>query len=216
MKPLYSSSANSIYWLAIGAAAMSVIVLPVIFIGWARTPYATGEQQPVEQPIKFDHRHHVRDDGIDCLYCHAGADSSSYAGVPATSVCMGCHAQIWTNSPELAPVRESYFSGRPLHWQRVSRLPDFVFFDHSIHVHKGVGCVSCHGRVDQMGQVYAAEPLTMRFCLDCHRDPQRHLRPLDAITDMDWRPSRPQEEVGRALAAQYGVRSVTHCTACHR
>jgi cytochrome c7-like protein len=216
VRPLFPSWANSIYWLAIAAVATVTVASPLALIAWARTPYSTAEQEPAEQPIKFDHRHHVRDDGIDCLYCHSGAESSPYAGVPATSLCMGCHAQIWTRSPELARVRESYFSGNPIHWQRVNRLPDFVFFNHSIHVHKGVGCVTCHGRVDEMGQVFAAQPLTMRFCLDCHRNPEKHLRPLDEITNMDWKPKRPQNEVGRELGAQLHVRSVTDCTGCHR
>lgn len=216
MSALFSPSANSLYWTAIVGAAVTTVALPLGFIAWARTPYATSEQQPEAQPVKFDHRHHVRDDGIDCLYCHGGAESSAYAGVPATSLCMGCHNQIWTNSPELAVVRESYFAGKPIRWQRVTRLPDFVFFNHSIHVHKGVGCVTCHGRVDEMGQVYAAKPLTMRFCLDCHRAPEKELRPLDKITDMAWTPDRPREEIGRELAAQLAVRHVTDCTGCHR
>jgi len=216
MRALFSPAANSIYWTLIALGIIAIIAVPAGLIAWARTPYSTGQDEPEEQPVKFDHRHHVRDDGIDCLYCHAGAESSSYAGVPSTSLCMGCHSQIWTESPEVAPVRESYFSGRPLRWRRVNRLPDFVFFNHSIHVHKGVGCITCHGRVDEMGQVFAAKPLTMRFCLGCHRAPEKELRPLDDITNMDWAPDRPREEVGRELAARLGVRSITDCTGCHR
>lgn len=216
MQALFPKSANAIYWLAIGGSALALFALPAVFILWARTPYATGSQEPAAQPVKFDHRHHVRDDGIDCLYCHGSAQSTKYAGVPATSVCMSCHNQIWTESPELAPVRQSYFAKTPIHWQRVNSLPDFVFFDHSIHVNKGVGCVTCHGRVDQMGQVYAAESLTMDFCLDCHREPEKHLRPLDQITNMEWKPDRPQELIGRELRAKLGVRSITDCSGCHR
>jgi hypothetical protein len=204
------------YWVAIAAIATSTLGLPAVVIAWARTPYATGEQQPVEQPIKFDHRHHVRDDGVDCLYCHGGARETPYAGVPATSTCMNCHNQVWTDSPELAAVRRSYFEGTPIRWNRVHTLPDFVFFDHSIHVGKGVGCVTCHGRVDRMAQVLAVAPLTMRWCLDCHREPQKNLRPLDQITAMEWTPDRPQEVVGRELAKELGVRSIEDCTACHR
>ena len=214
MKPLFSPSANSLYWLALATLAAAAVSLPVIPIAWARTPYATAEQEPEPQPVKFDHRHHVRDDGIDCLYCHRGAESSPFAGVPATSVCMGCHDQIWTKSPELAAVRTSWFAGEPLRWRRVSRLPDFVFFDHSVHVTHGVGCASCHGRVDQMAEVYATAPLTMRWCLDCHRDPAQHIRPLDRITDMEWTPGPPEEQ--RARAASLGVRSITDCSGCHR
>jgi hypothetical protein len=129
---------------------------------------------------------------------------------------MNCHNQVWTDSPELAAVRRSYFEGTPIRWRRVHTLPDFVFFDHSIHVGKGVGCVTCHGRVDRMAQVLAVAPLTMRWCLDCHREPQKNLRPLDQITAMEWTPDRPQEVIGRELANELGVRSIEDCTACHR
>lgn len=213
---LFPSYANEIYWVAIGAIGVTVVGTPVALILWARTPYATGQDQPLEQPVKFDHRHHVRDDGVTCEYCHGGAMHTPYAGVPATALCMNCHSQVWPSSPELEPVRRSYFENRPIRWQRVNRLPDFVFFNHSAHVTHGVGCVTCHGRVDQMGQVYAAQPLMMRWCLDCHREPEKYLRPLDKVTDMEWKPDRPQEELGRELRAQLGVRSITTCTGCHR
>jgi hypothetical protein len=213
---LFPASANQIYWIAIGVLGAGIVGTPVAMIAWARTPYSTGAQEPVTQPIKFDHRHHVRDDGVDCTYCHAGVRHAPFAGIPATAVCMNCHSQVWTTSPELSEVRRSWFANEPIHWQRVNTVPDFVFFDHSIHVNKGVGCVTCHGRVDLMGQVFAAEPLTMRWCLDCHRDPEKHLRPLDKITDMEWKPDRPQEEVGRELRTQLRVRSIVECTGCHR
>lgn len=216
MKPLFSESANSLYWLGIGLLVAATLGTPAFCIGWARTPYATGQEQPLEQPVKFDHRHHVRDDGIDCLYCHGDAQRSRYAGVPSTSLCMNCHSQIWTDSPNLELVRTSYFTGTPIVWRRVNAMPDFVFFDHSAHVNKGVGCVTCHGRVDQMAQVYAASPLTMRWCLACHRDPAAHLRPLDKITAMEWTPREPQSRVGAELAKSLGVRSLTDCTTCHR
>jgi hypothetical protein len=216
VKALFRPSANSFLWLAIGTLAAAAIALPTIAVAWTRTPFSTGEERAPTQPVKFDHRHHVRDDGVDCLYCHSGARRTPNAGVPPTSLCMGCHGQIWTDSPEVAPVRESFFEGRPLHWKRVNGVPDFVFFDHSIHVNKGVGCVSCHGRVDEMGQVYQAKPLTMRFCLDCHREPEMYLRPLDKVTDMAWSPRRPQAEIGRELRSELGVRSVVDCSGCHR
>ncbi|MBX3187872.1 MAG: cytochrome c3 family protein [Labilithrix sp.] len=193
--------------MAILAAA--AVGLPALAIAWARTPYATGQNEPPPQPVKFDHRHHVRDDGIDCLYCHAEAQIAPRAGVPSTATCMGCHAQIWSDSPNLALVRASYFGGEPIVWRRVTTMPDFVFFDHSIHLAKGVGCVTCHGRVDEMAQVYAVAPLTMRWCLDCHRNPTAHLRPLDAITDMEW-------TAGAAYTPPSDVRPPTDCTTCHR
>jgi hypothetical protein len=210
---LFSTSANAMYWVAIAAAGATLFVTPALLIAWARTPYATGATEPPEQPVKFDHRHHVSDDGVDCLYCHADAARGPSAGIPATSVCMSCHAQVWTSSPELSAVRRSWFEGEPMRWTRVTSMPDFVFFDHSAHVNKGVGCASCHGRVDRMAQVFAAEPMTMRFCLDCHRAPERHLRPLDRVTDMDYQPTLDE---GRELRARLGVRSLTHCTTCHR
>ncbi|MBX3206308.1 MAG: cytochrome c3 family protein [Labilithrix sp.] len=213
---LFPAYANQIYWLAIGGAAAAIVGTPAALIAWARTPYATGQGEPPDQPIKFDHRHHVRDDGITCEYCHGGAARSSKAGIPATSVCVNCHSQIWTTSPELAEVRRSYFANEPIRWKRVNALPDFVFFDHSAHVNKGVGCVTCHGRIDRMGQVYQARPLTMRWCLECHRAPEEHLRPLDKVTDMEWTPDRPQEELGRELRASLGVRSIVECSGCHR
>ena len=203
-------------WLAIALGILTLLGIPIVAIAWARTPYATGEQQPVDQPIPFDHRHHYRDDGIDCLYCHAEATRSRYAGVPSTARCMGCHAQIWVDSPNLALVRASLAEGKPIPWQRVHRMPGFVYFDHHIHLAKGVGCVSCHGRVDLMAQVYAQAPLTMGWCLDCHRDPEVHLRPLDRITDMEWFPEGTPREIGRALRAELGVESRTDCTTYHR
>lgn len=214
---LFPAYANQVYWVAIGVVAAAIAVAPAALIAWARSPYATGQGEPPEQPIKFDHRHHVRDDGITCEYCHGGVERSPFAGIPATSVCVNCHAQVWTASPELAEVRRSYFANEPIRWLRVNALPDFVFFDHSAHVTKGVGCVSCHGRVDTMGQVYQAAPLTMRWCLDCHREPEGHLRPLDAITDMEWAPDPARaKELGRELRASLGVRSVVECSGCHR
>jgi hypothetical protein len=182
-----------------------------------RTPYHQKREYPLDQPVQFDHRHHVRDDGIDCMYCHGGARKSAYAGIPSAELCMGCHAQVWPESVQLEPVRRSYFSGEPLRWHRVHDLPDYVYFDHSIHVNKGIGCVSCHGRVDRMALVYQQAPLSMGWCLDCHRAPERQLRPRDQITSMDWQPPAGQREaLARTLAQSYGVRHLTNCTTCHR
>lgn len=167
---LFPASANAVYWLAITALGAAIVGLPCVFVLWAHTPYATGQGEMLTQPVKFDHRHHVQDASIDCVYCHDGAMRGRVAGVPETARCMGCHAQIWTDSPELAPVRASAREGRPIRWQRVTRMPDFVFFDHAAHTTRGVGCETCHGRVETMAQVYAARSLTMDFCIDCHRD----------------------------------------------
>jgi len=214
--PLFPVWSNSLFRFAIGLAIAGVAGVPLLAMAVVRTPYETGQHELIMQPIKFDHRHHVRDDGIDCIYCHSGVTRSAYAGIPAVSVCMGCHSQIWTSSPELTHLREAYFTGRPIEWARVNNLPRHVFFNHSIHIAKGVGCVTCHGRVDLMGQVYQEETLLMQWCLDCHRHPEEHLRPTDRVTDMEWSPNRPQVQLGREIAAQLDVHPTTDCTGCHR
>jgi hypothetical protein len=197
-------------------AAAAIVAIPTLLILSARTPYVTNQYNPVNQPIAFDHRHHVRDDGIDCLYCHYEATRSKYAGVPPTSVCMNCHSQVWPTAERLDPVRASWFEDRPLRWNRVHKLPDFVYFDHSAHVSHGVGCVVCHGRVDLMGQVYAEAPLSMSWCLDCHRDPDPHLRPQSAITDMEWMPTRPAREIGAEVRRESAIQPPVTCSGCHR
>jgi formate-dependent nitrite reductase cytochrome c552 subunit len=186
-------------------------------MGWVRTSNVTGEGNPVQQPVLFDHRHHVVDDGIDCKYCHSEVDRSPSAGIPTTARCMGCHSQVWTGSPLLARVRESYFSGQPIPWVRVNRLPDFVYFDHSIHVAKGVGCESCHGRVDRMPLTVRTQPLSMQWCLDCHRAPQKYLRPREQEFAMNWK-AQDQEKLGLALVRRYHIdtRRLTDCSVCHR
>jgi hypothetical protein len=156
----------------------------------------------------------VGDDGIDCRYCHTTVETGPYAGVPSTGVCLNCHSQIWNKSPLLGEVRRAYFTNRPIPWVRVHRVPDFVYFNHSIHVNKGVGCVTCHGRVDQMPAIQQVMPLTMGWCIDCHRSPEQHLRPADQITSMTWVSNNPHE--GQALAEKYNVHSRTSCSTCHR
>lgn len=197
-----------------------VIALGIACIGglwvWVRTPFVTGEGWPTDQPVFFDHRHHVQDDGIDCLYCHSTAERSATAGIPSTALCMGCHNQIWPDGITLETVRRSWASGRPIPWNRVHDLPDYVYFNHAIHLDKGVGCVNCHGRVDQMPRVYQAEPMTMGWCLDCHREPEVHLRPREFITDMDWPTENEDPRLAARLADLYDVESQTHCTTCHR
>lgn len=214
MAALFTPRSNSHLIIVIGI----LVLVPVIFVFglwvWVRTPWITGEAFPDEQPIEFDHRHHVKDDAIDCLYCHHEAEKSQHAGIPSTSLCMGCHSQIWNDSPQLERLRRSYFSAEPIGWLAVHDLPDFVYFNHAIHLDKGIGCSTCHGRVDQMPRVYQAKPLTMGWCIDCHREPEPHLRPRHRITEMDWEPLPRAEQ--DALAQQYQVRSKTHCTTCHR
>jgi hypothetical protein len=181
-----------------------------------RTPYGTGQQEQVAQPVQFDHRHHVQDDLIDCRYCHTTVESAPSAGIPSTELCLGCHAQVWNKSPLLDLVRASYYANEPIPWVRVHRLPDFVYFNHAVHVNKGVGCVECHGRVDLMPAIQQDQPLTMGWCMDCHRNPFPRLRPLDQVTSTTWQPEGDPEELGRELAKQNNVRSRTDCYTCHR
>ncbi|UFN46932.1 cytochrome c family protein [Roseomonas sp. OT10] len=182
------------------------------------TPHVTRQDVTVEQPVQFSHAHHVGGLGLDCRNCHTGAERSRFAGLPPTQTCMACHSQLWTNAAILAPVRESLARDVPLRWVRVHRLPDYVYFDHSIHVAKGVGCSTCHGAVDRMQQLRQAAPLTMGWCLDCHRDPAPNLRPREAVYDMRWTPPPDQRARGEALIRDYMIRTehLTDCSRCHR
>ncbi|WP_437790158.1 cytochrome c3 family protein [Sorangium sp. So ce693] len=216
MASVFPRWSNTAFRLAIAAVLLggaAAVAAPMIYV---RSDWNTGRHLPVQQPVQFDHRHHVQDDAIECRFCHYTVGRAATAGMPATADCMGCHSQIWNQSPKLELVRNSYFSGTPIVWNRVNDVPDFVYFNHAIHVNKGVGCVTCHGRVDQMPEVRQATPMTMGWCLECHRAPERHLRPLSAITDMDWDPGPDAERIGRQIAQQLGVRHLVHCSACHR
>src|SRR5437868_6489226 len=178
----------------------AVFVVAALF--WAaaeiqRSPYVTyaGVRRP--QPVPFSHQHHVAGLGIDCRYCHTSVETSSFAGIPATETCMTCHSQLWTEAPLLAPVRASLSTSTALKWTRVYDLPDFAYFDHSIHVTKGIGCSSCHGRVDQMPITWKTQTLYMKWCLECHRAPEKYLRPQKEIYNMVWHPGKDQTALGR-------------------
>ncbi len=218
MSQIFHRSSN-----AIARASLAAVGAIVFFGGWAvlgfsRSAYNTGQGVTLKQPVPFSHEHHVRGLGIDCRYCHTGVERSAVAGVPPTQTCMNCHRLIWKDSPMLAPVRESFRSGQPIEWARVHDLPDFVFFNHSIHVAKGVGCATCHGRVDLMAAVQQVPTLRMSWCLDCHRNPGPYLRPLQEIASTTW--ERPHgaagEALARELARRYAVAPRTSCTTCHR
>ncbi len=186
---------------------------------FTRSSYGTGAGMVRVQPVAFSHAHHVGDLGIDCRYCHTTVEHAPNAGIPATETCMHCHSQMWVGSDMLRPVRESYRTDKSLVWRRIYNLPGFVYFDHSIHVHKGIGCSSCHGKVDEMPFTYQVPSLLMEWCLACHRQPERHLRPQEAIFDMKWHPPADQRERGRELAKAYKLRDarfLTSCSVCHR
>jgi len=185
-----------------------------------RSPYVTGQHVFVDQPVQFSHEHHVSALGIDCRYCHTSVETSSFAGLPPTETCMTCHSQIWRDSPMLSPVRESLRKNEPIAWNRVHDLPDYAHFNHSVHLKKGVGCASCHGRVDQMPLIAKASPLTMEWCLGCHRAPEEHLRPPDKLFDMQWTAAGAADQLalGRELVKKnhVPVHRLSDCSTCHR
>lgn len=216
MPQYFSRSANTIYRLVIfGGVAMLITVSSLAYL-IVRSPYETMQNVPREQPVPFSHEHHVGGLGIDCRYCHTTVENSAFANIPATKICMNCHSQMWASSPTLEPVRESYRTGRSIEWTRVNDLPDFVYFNHSIHVHKGIGCATCHGRVDKMPLTWQAQPLTMEWCLNCHRQPERYVRPRDQVFSMDYAPPPDQVAFGARLVLQYHIQSLTSCSTCHR
>jgi hypothetical protein len=233
MAQIFHRSANTFARLSI--LAVVVIASLVIWAGLEiqRSPYATYMGVAEIQPVPFSHEHHNAGDGIDCRYCHTSVENSSFAGIPPTKTCMNCHSQIWTNAPMLEPVRESWRTGRSLVWTRVNYLPDYVYFNHSIHVAKGVGCATCHGPVNKMPLMYEAYSLRMEWCLNCHRDPAKYLRPRDQVFNMnyeapsennpvklaDGRVFTDQIALGTVLRKKYNIRTVediTSCNTCHR
>jgi Cytochrome c7 and related cytochrome c len=188
-------------------------------IGWAlsvlaRSPYATNIGITREQPVPFSHHHHVTELGIDCRFCHTSVEDSAFAGIPPTKTCMNCHQQIWVGSKMLEPVRESYKTGESIPWNRVHKLGDFCYFNHSIHVKKGVGCVTCHGRVDHMPLIWQEKTLLMEWCLDCHRAPEKHIRPRSEIYNMTY--ERKDAGEGIRLLDEYQIKSKMSCNTCHR
>jgi hypothetical protein len=188
-------------------------------MGLARSPYFTRQNVTRSQPVQFSHKHHVGDDGIDCRYCHTSVESSATAGVPPTKTCMSCHAVLYNNVGYLEPIRESYRTDTSIQWVKVHRLADYAYFNHSIHISKGVGCSTCHGRVDQMPLMFQSSTLLMQWCLDCHRDTAKALRPLDKVYDMAWQPAANQDEIGEQYQQERNIRSVTDltsCSTCHR
>ena len=216
MAQIFHRSTNTISRVSVFGGIGIIAVLVTTLAAINRSSYVTEVGVARSQPVQFSHKHHVSDDGIDCRYCHTSVEESSFAGIPSTKICMNCHTQIWAESPILAPVRESFRTGKSLEWTRVNNLPGFVYFDHSIHVHKGVGCATCHGRVDQMPLMWREHTLYMEWCLECHRNPERFVRPREQIFSMDWQPPSDQIALGQRLVQQYKIESLTSCSVCHR
>jgi hypothetical protein len=219
MPQIFHPSMNTISKVSIVGAVIfffgCVIVLTLLF----RSPFAIRVNDPIEQPVPFSHKHHVVDDGIDCRYCHQSVEASSFADLPPMETCMTCHSQIWNQSPMLEPVRESFRTGQPIQWNRVNDLPDYVYFNHSIHIAKGIGCETCHGRVDQMPLTWKANTLYMEWCLNCHRHPEQYVRPKDQVFTMGYKPAIGQAILGPQLVKEYNIQSPSRlddCYICHR
>lgn len=203
-------------------AAIGVLTWLPLVLGLFLAPETTDIGYRPIQPVAFSHALHVGQLEMDCRYCHSTVESTAFAAVPSTKVCMNCHASIGVDRPTLQALRDSYSSGTPISWLKIHDQPDFVFFNHSAHVNHGIGCVTCHGRIDEMEVVYQAKSLSMAWCLECHRDPAQYLRPRSEITNMEWdvaQSGMTQRELGEQLAKEYEVhnsRFLTNCTACHR
>ncbi len=216
MSQIFHHSTNTLSKLSIFGALFLAGGALWVTVEINRSSYVTQAGVAREQPVPFSHAHHVGGMGIDCRYCHTTVETTAVAGVPPTRTCMNCHSQIWADSPTLEPVRESFRSGRSLTWTRVHDLPDFAYFDHSAHVNKGVGCGTCHGRVDQMPLMWQHASLQMEWCLDCHRRPAMYLRPKEHVFNVAWQPPADQWEQGQRLMKEYGVHPRTSCSTCHR
>jgi len=216
MAQIFHRSTNTIARVSIFGAVFLAAGGLWVLDALNRSGYVTRQDLARTQPVQFSHAHHVGDAGIDCRYCHTSVETSAIAGVPPTKTCMNCHSQLWTQSAELEPVRESFRTGQSIQWTRVHDLPDFVYFNHSAHVNKGIGCSTCHGRVDRMPLMSQHASLQMEWCLDCHRKPEQYVRPQSEVFNAAWEPPADQLEKGRDLVKQYNLHPRTSCSTCHR
>jgi Cytochrome c7 and related cytochrome c len=219
MAQLFHSSANYIAKASLVGAVILAAVGGFVYTIVARSSYLTGRYIERQQPVQFSHKHHTGDDGIDCRYCHTSVETAASAGMPPTQTCMNCHSQLWADSPYLEPIRESYRENKPIEWVRVHDLPEYAYFNHSIHVNKGVGCNTCHGDIANMASVYQENTLQMEWCLSCHKDPTPNLRPKSEIFNTKFDPASQTIEEREKLREQYKIRSrdlMTSCSTCHR
>lgn len=213
---IFHPSTNTISRLTIYGAVIFAGLLSYVLYEVGQSSYYSAQTIPQIQPVPFSHEHHVAQLGIDCRYCHTSVEKSAFAGMPSTQTCMSCHSQIWTNAAMLAPVRESYETGQSIAWTRVNALPEFVYFNHSIHIAKGIGCTTCHGQIGRMALTWRATTLQMTWCLDCHRHPEEYVRPKNEVFNVDYAPPPNQLELGRELVRKYKIMSLTSCETCHR
>jgi hypothetical protein len=215
MSAIFAKGFDTKLRLGAGAALLVVGALGAALVYLAQPEQVDTGYTPV-QPVAYSHKIHAGNLGLDCTYCHYTVDKSRFAAVPPTEVCMNCHARVKEKSPKLQMVRESYATGRPIPWVAVHRLPDYVYFNHQAHVTAGVSCVSCHGRIDQMTEVRQVQPMSMAFCLECHRNPAPNLRPVEYVTKLDWKPEGDAAELGRRLIAAKHIHPPENCSGCHR
>lgn len=219
MSQVFHRSTNTIAKVSIFGAVFIVAGLGWLLDTISRSAYVTQARNARVQPVPFSHKHHVGGEGFDCRYCHTSVEKSAFAGIPPTKTCMSCHSQIWADSPMLAPVRASFQTGKSIEWTRVHDLPEFVYFDHSAHVAKGVGCSTCHGQVDEMPLTWQESSLQMEWCVNCHRDPAQFVRPREDVFNMAWRPPPNQLEQGARLVKEYKIlppKVLMSCSTCHR
>lgn len=216
MAQVFHRSTNLISKLSIYGALFFLAAMGYAVYGISESPYVTDVNVARHQPVPFSHKHHAGELGIDCRYCHTSVEESSFAGIPPTETCMTCHSQIWTSADMLEPVRTSYRDGRSIEWIRVNSVPDFVYFNHGIHVHKGIGCATCHGQLDQMPLTFRAHTLQMGWCLNCHTQPEKFVRPRSEVFAMSYEPPADQDRLGAELVKEYGIQKLTDCATCHR
>ena len=216
MAQIFHRSTNTISKVTIYGAVFILGGLGYVIFAVNQSSYYTDVNVARQQPVPFSHKHHVSDDGIDCRYCHTSVEKSSYAGLPTTHICMSCHSKLWLSSSMLEPVRASYATDKSLAWTRVNSVPDFVYFDHSIHVNKGIGCTTCHGTIAEMPLTWRAQTLYMSWCLDCHRAPEKYVRPKSEVFNPHYAAPSNQIELGQKLVREYKIQSLTYCSTCHR
>jgi hypothetical protein len=216
MTQVFKRSANTFSRLSIYGSAFLVAALFFVAYEVNKSPYFTEVNVIRDQPVPFSHKHHAGELGIDCRYCHTSVAESSFAGLPPTATCMSCHSRIWTNAPLLEPVRASYRSGKSIEWTRVNAVPDFVYFNHSIHLKKGIGCTTCHGPVAEMPLTWRANTMQMQWCIECHRQPERFVRPREFVFDSSYQPPADQMALGERLVKEYKIKKLTNCSTCHR
>jgi hypothetical protein len=214
MAQIFDRSSNALARMSLVLTGLIVIALGVTLDSLQRSPWVTRQGQRPDQPVPFSHKHHVQGLGLQCQYCHVSVEKSSYAGIPPTKTCINCHAQIWTNAALLEPVRHSWDTGESLTWTKVHDLPDYVYFNHSIHVNKGLGCASCHGRVDLMPLMYQQNTLQMEWCLNCHRDPAKNLRPANQVYNMAWEAPTDEKPVWCAVKGEHEGKPTAQSVDC--